>query len=621
MYEQPDRFGSIDCTTLLLASRCLQIATYSRRYKCSWRQKLNSELKMVKKELTSSNRNRPVTPIAKNNTNRKTHLLLICSACFTVVRVGINVLGGRSLQQLDHPFVQWDDLPTLRSSTETTENSTTSATTESSLLLGLTNQGESSHAENNRSKEQQHQYQQHQDYYNADETTWALVTPPGLMGGYRNQVFRLFGMMVKAKRQNIRQVLYPSILWNTFNDQSQPLPVPMEDLFDIDHWNHHPAVREQQVLPKLVAHVGEAGGDCWPSRKNETMLDSDHERYHNHTDGPLLQRVLQRPRFLTPIANISWGYVTGEIAINPRRFDISPHIQHCKHPVAYGAGGGRGILWTTYMEFSRARPRDKATGYVEPHALEEYFLQALKPLPRWRRLSQQCVQERTKLSTTATDTSGDIQQPAYIALHPRVEVEMMAHTCGQFMNKNLTSIFEYVQEFLNHNTDTLGNVTGVFVAMSRAGAAVTDGNPYRRFRRFIDENMQTMNRVMGKDTLSGEGLSINGGISGTRQIPVFECGDQLVQRYYESQTAGGHQVVNYGSLLPSIINFDVAVEATAFVGVRGSSWSNSVWTTRYYLGKGNTNYEYTRGHGIREIENNGLPQPHENCDGMADPGR
>jgi len=69
----------------------------------------------------------------------------------------------------------------------------------------------------------------------------------------------------------------------------------------------------------------------------------------------------------------------------------------------------------------------------------------------------------------------------------------------------------------------------------------------------------------------------------------------------------------YGDILPSMLNFWLAVQADVFVGVKKSSWSTSVWTTRYHKGKGDRNFEYTRDRGIIPIENNGLPNPHKIC--------
>lgn len=466
--------------------------------------------------------------------------------------------------------------------------------------------------------------------------TWALVSPPGLMGGYRNQVFRLFGFILAAREQNITQLLLPSILWSTrVNNTYATRPVPMEDVFDIDHWNSLAETKKE--LPKLIDAVDMDGElDCWTSpdssegnqsREQDFLNDNQaftHKLRTQSSDGPLMERLLSKPRFLTPIANISLAYTTGHSDINPRRFDVSPQVQHCKNPIAFGGGGGlRGHMWVNFMNYNRRRPRDRNTGHVQPSSLEQNFLQALRPHPKWRQLAQQCVTEGIHSNTDRNDENY-LQSRAMsnvIALHPRVELEMMGHSCGAFMNKNLTKIFDDITDLLQNNTHLAKNISGVFVALHRAGAASKEGRSYHRFRAFVDENIETMDRVIGDAYKPGTGLMVVGdGASDVRRLPVFECGEQLIERYHESQSSTGQQAVDYGSLLPSIINFEVAVESAVFVGMRSSSWSNSVWTARYYLGKGDANFEYTRERGVRPMENGGLPPPHQNCDAIKDPG-
>ena len=80
--------------------------------------------------------------------------------------------------------------------------------------------------------------------------------------------------------------------------------------------------------------------------------------------------------------------------------------------------------------------------------------------------------------------------------------------------------------------------------------------------------------------------------------------DQYYQKHPNS--------LDYGSLLQSVVNFYIATEATAFVGVRGSSYSTDIWTTRYHQGKGESNFEYTP-EGIVAMANGGLPPKHTNC--------
>ena len=104
----------------------------------------------------------------------------------------------------------------------------------------------------------------------------------------------------------------------------------------------------------------------------------------------------------------------------------------------------------------------------------------------------------------------------------------------------------------------------------------------------------------------GAGLLLGRASKGT-SIPVFECGERILRQYYALHP----DVPDHGSLLQSVINFDIAVNADIFVGVKGSSYSSHVMTTRYYLGKGDQNYRYTKGgSGIELVENGGLPEPH-----------
>jgi len=66
----------------------------------------------------------------------------------------------------------------------------------------------------------------------------------------------------------------------------------------------------------------------------------------------------------------------------------------------------------------------------------------------------------------------------------------------------------------------------------------------------------------------------------------------------------------FGDILPSLMSFWLAVNADVFVGAMKSSWSNDVWTVRYFQGKGDRNFQYTRDRGIIPVMNNGLPPPH-----------
>ena len=403
----------------------------------------------------------------------------------------------------------------------------------------------------------------------------ALVYPPGLIGGYRNQVIRILAFCIHAMKNNINKLLLPSILWATqieINGKETWVPIPHDLLFDVEHWN------EQQTLPTLVEyaemkrsnHHHQNGYDCW------SLLDSKAKQNISYYD-LLTQQVLKRG-FLTPIANISIQFATRQQVGNPRKLDLLPNVEHCKKPLPYGAGKGAGRLWNDYIAMQNKQTK-------VPFQADAKLLNALRPKQVWRDLAMSCVQQYA-----ATE---------YVALHARIELEMMDHVCGRSMEKNLTVLFNRVEELVHEKYPT---TKGVFIAVSRAGIEVKEGGMYEKFKVFADSNLETMNRVVGDGRGShGQGL-------GHGNVAVFECGRLLMDQYYKDHP----ESINYGQLLQSMMNFFIATESTVFVGVRGSSYSTDIWTTRFHQGKGAQNYEYTLD-GIQLMENGGLPPPHKNC--------
>jgi len=393
----------------------------------------------------------------------------------------------------------------------------------------------------------------------------ALIYPPGLMGGYRNQVIRLLSLVVRALKQDISSILLPSIQWATqVGNSTLWVPIPMDLLMDIDHWNSF-----YPKLPLLVDYHSSEQYDCWHVEDDPALPSNASE---------LTRQVVSRG-FLTPIYNISRDVASRQVKINQRRTDLLPNVTHCKHPMAYGGGKMAGRLWNDYIKFHDDIPYNS----------QSLVLQALRPKQQWRDVATQCVQHHTAS-----------QSNNYIALHARVELEMMNHPCGKTMEKNFTKILDMVSDLSSTRQDE--SINGVFVAVSRSGMEHQETEPgYNRFKNYIDENLITMNRLVESGLQNG-------------RLPVFECGRQALHDYYYNVQPNA---MDYGSTLQSMINFHVATEATIFVGVRGSSYSTDIWTTRYYQGKGDSNYEYTP-NGIVLMENGGLPPAHSNCKNKKD---
>lgn len=399
------------------------------------------------------------------------------------------------------------------------------------------------------------------------ERTLALLYPPGLLGGYRNQVIRFIGLCVYAKRNNYTQLFLPSLLWSTqlegIGTKVQWLPIPMDWVFDIDYWNE---MAPKEGLPRIVKEVPDS--DCW----RHGLFDS-----LNTTDwGPLARASFLSSGSLLGATNDTWRMVSNVPGYNSRRVDLLPTVQHCARPAVYGGGKMGGRLWSDMMHL---REKEKPI----PGHVDRGVLRALRPLEQWRKLASSCM------SLNADET--------YVALHARIELEMMSHACGFYMERNLTNIFNQVQNLVEtKQQDIRKKIAGLFVAVSRTGMEWTD-QYHEKYQEIANHNLQVFDEHVGGHTKLGD------------KVSVFECGERLLQDFYHVYP----EAVDHGTLLQAVVNFDLAVNAPIFVGVEGSSYSTDVFTTRYYLGRGHHNYRYTRNGKVEAVPNDGLPEPHVNC--------
>jgi len=239
---------------------------------------------------------------------------------------------------------------------------------------------------------------------------------------------------------------------------------------------------------------------------------------------------------------------------------------------------------------------------------------------------------QTSNATNTTDhhhdhrgtTTTNNKAPQLLALHPRVEQEMLTHRCSKFMEKNLSRVFERMETFppfFEQNTNgSKFRMDLVFIAVSKAQLA------QKAKRGGVLGDIMNWNRV-ALDNARERGLfggSNNDNIS-TASIPMFESGTEVAKtiqfpRLQPSNTlhfvTGNRQKI-YPQISPpqnasipespyvsaldmgvlemvaSVINFFTAVKAEIFVGVTGSSYSTDVFSVRYYQQKeegGGENY-------------------------------
>lgn len=255
-----------------------------------------------------------------------------------------------------------------------------------------------------------------------DDKVLALLTPPGIIGGYRNQFIRFVAFLKHAQMSGIKKLLLPSLLWSTThraaNNEMRFYPVPMEFLFDVEHWNSF----QNRSLPILVDSVP-GHSDCWiplrddPAARLEIEKRMAEEKRRRRTKkerkkppiiSPMAEDVLNMAGYLAPVANETFDYFANRRPSKPRKVNLLPAVERCRNPEVIGGGKAAGILWNTWDKMQR-----KSEENEELIALAH---QALRPSETWRSIADQCILEN--LSHTSSQKADSV--PPYIALHARV---------------------------------------------------------------------------------------------------------------------------------------------------------------------------------------------------------
>jgi len=246
------------------------------------------------------------------------------------------------------------------------------------------------------------------------------------------------------------------------------------------------------------------------------------------------------------------------------------------HLVPHGGTKQSGRLWWEYDALQSHRmKRDVDTGkYLDHLPLEQAIYKLLIPSLPIRRAIQESLDEKAIIGTAST-----INKPTVVALHPRIEHDMLLHNmCSKFMPLNLTKIFD-------ESIRTMPSFDVLFVAVSRA---LVHGKPPKELQRnegllkIAIENMVTLDQARKY------------GVFGTKEqkgIPMLESGTSTATKIkfpvMEPSNTDGSEVVTAQSLgvtelVASVVNFFTALQADAFVGVRGSTFSQDVMSVRYY---------------------------------------
>jgi len=200
--------------------------------------------------------------------------------------------------------------------------------------------------------------------------------------------------------------------------------------------------------------------------------------------------------------------------------------------------------------------------------LERYLSLALQPSPHMRELLDSIRETRAP--------SGD-----YLALHARFEPEMLNHgMCQEHKVKDLTMVLDQIGSLKN-----FAELDSLFVAVSIPQMLA----PYRypKNKEIHKKNAESLQKAFK------HGLPKSGDSSSN--LRLWTGGEEAVEHRVEPCM---EQIVS------SYINWEIAVEAKAFIGTVTSTWSVAVWKSRYF--RGLPNYAYTP-EGIVKLE--GAPEP------------
>ncbi len=437
-----------------------------------------------------------------------------------------------------------------------------------------------------------------------NETVLALISPPGLMSGYRNQIMRFLAFVTYAVANNINYILLNSIVHIGQDQVSRATEIlPFTAIFDIDHWNSF-----HEKLPQLVDYDESSNFTCWTMGGGGNNNDEELQRFLDerpHLTGS--RKDLIRQGNFPSLLNASRAIFAGEHPFDlgkARRWSwrITIEAKECKgNPIPYGGGLKANKLWADVQRYTDTAKKNNGTW---PHVDLATFHSAIRPNKKWRDVIKTCINNNNGSSEMES-----MKKTKSLGLHLRVELDMLGHICGQNTEHNATKIFSDIDDFLHkyHRRDSVTtSVTGgeqdiisvISIATYRAKMEETDSATYQSNKAIADENLMMLNHL----TRSGRNTHRFGG----QDVSVVECGKEHVDRYLNNHQ--DEKQYNYGSLLPQVLDFEMMVDSDLFIGVRGSTFSTDVWLTRYYQGKGLNNFEYTKNDGIIPISNGGLPE-------------
>jgi len=480
---------------------------------------------------------------------------------------------------------------------------------------------------------------------------------PYLMGGFRNQHMRFVGFMSFAIKNNISQVLLPSLRW--LDAYNKPYSIHHELLFDVNYWNMRASELGLPLLVDYDPNILEGVVVSSSATKNETQKElipcwNATSSLFSGVDESLIRNpstnirkvngweLIGQGHFFSHCRRTlapSWDNKPETIQQEAEAFrenynstgitsnstnTTSNKIYRYTHLVPHGGLQGNGRLWNDYIGLQRSRRGTTQTIRVDNNQIRQVYpdhvhvekaiYELLRP-SKYLNLAidgiMQTALQRNDTAATKIDTS----KTRLLALHPRIEQEMMTHACAKYIETNLTKVFEMIRTYpplieTNSSINSEYRFDLVFIAVSKEQV---DKIPQGKLANnpIPIENNKTlwnarMHGVFGNDN--------------NRGIPMFESGTDGAMRIQfprlhnkqEQNTSAFDTPESLGvlELVGSVINFFLLVQADIFIGVKGSTYSTDAFSVRYYQGE-RENYIVGPDQGIVRLY--GPQEPHTKC--------
>ena len=481
---------------------------------------------------------------------------------------------------------------------------------------------------------------------------------PYLMGGFRNQHMRFVGFMSFAVKNNISQVLLPSLRW--LDAYNKPYSIQHELLFDVNYWN----MRARELgLPLLVDYdpnilegviVSSANNynetqeeviPCWNATSSlfsgvdESLIRNPSTNIRKVNGWELIGQghlFSHCRRTLAPSWDNKPETIQQEAAASREDYNstgitsnststTTNKVYRYTHLVPHGGLQGNGRLWNDYIGLQRSRRGTTQTIRVDNNQIRQVYpdhvhvekaiYELLRPSKHLSLAIDSVMQNAIQINDTPVTI--EKSKARLLALHPRIEQEMMTHACAKYIETNLTRVFEMIRTYpplieTNSSINSEYRFDLVFIAVSKEQVDKIPQGKLANNPIPIENNKTLWNaRIHGVF-----------GNENNRGIPMFESGTGGASRIqfpkllhnskYEQNTSAFDTPESLGvlELVASIINFFMIVQADIFVGVKGSSYSTDAFSVRYYQGE-RENYIVGPDQGIERLY--GSQEPHTKC--------